>query len=93
MKKNKEVLSIDAIEIALFRKEIELIKNLFLFFFIPVNIPEKSFPIIEHENGMSGLSEFIDQLKIIMLQKEKWLTLTDIVFIKGSSDCFIFRTP
>ena len=132
--KIKAVLSIDAIEIALFKKVTELIKNLFLLFLIPVNIPEKPFPVkvIIHENGkvgknmldiinekiaqtffenplidlqykavdgdsgynsefkyfvengMNGLSEFVDQLKADMLQKKRWLILTDMVhFLKN----------
>ena len=140
--KIKAVLSIDANEIALFRKVDKLIKNLFLLFFIHTNIPEKPFPVkaITHENGkvgknmldiinekiaqtfyenplidlqykavdgdsgynaefeeefeilfnyfvendMNGLSEFVDQLKSDMLQKKKWLILTDMVhFLKN----------
>lgn len=51
--KVKAVLSIDAIEIALFRKVNDLIKNIFLMLLIPTNIPENPFPVkaLTHQNG------------------------------------------
>lgn len=50
------ILSIDAIEIALFQRVNELIKNLFIFYLILLNSQEKPFPIkaLSHENGKVG---------------------------------------
>lgn len=58
------IISIDAIEIALFKKSDSLIKNLFIFYLIPLFDGIKPFPIkiITHQTGKAN-SETLDLIK------------------------------
>ena len=64
--KIKCILSIDAIEIALFKKTLSVIKNLILFYLIPLNSKIKPFciKVLKHQNGKVNP----DTLNIIKLK-------------------------